>query len=285
MKNKFVLNAFIGVVILAVSCSKQVDYEAQFSSKIVLIELAGVTIESTISSGQELELRGLIYSTDSILSIDKNSTYNSTGHVSYVTKILDETNSENKTFTLNSLELGTQYYYKLFAVFNGLVKYGEVNSFQSHCGTTECGPAGGAVIYSDGNGGGIEVARYSTGRAAWGCSNTLVGTSAAIGSGQANTNSILALCGTNTHAYNCDNYEQNGFTDYYMPSKKEMELIYSKIIVEAGNPYNWQSNTAYHTSTEYPSSSSDCYGQGFNGVMTKYSKSENYYYTIPVRSF
>lgn len=61
----------------------------------------------------------------------------------------------------------------------------------------------------------------------WGCSGTnVVGTSAAIGSGPANTEKILLACGTsNIAARVVDNYTKNGHTDWFLPSQGELNAF------------------------------------------------------------
>ena len=63
---------------------------------------------------------------------------------------------------------------------------------------------------------------------AWGCSGTdIVGaTGTAIGTGPANTAAILAACSSRTNAAGVvDAYEKNGHTDWYLPSKDELNAL------------------------------------------------------------
>jgi hypothetical protein len=60
----------------------------------------------------------------------------------------------------------------------------------------------------------------------WGCSGTSISTSAAVGTGQANTNAILAGCATRPIlASIADNYTEGGYSDWYLPSEGELDLI------------------------------------------------------------
>ena len=91
----------------------------------------------------------------------------------------------------------------------------------------ETGPAGGVVIYvSNGTGShGIERSKSYIGYAPWGCAGAYIGgTSDAFGTGQANTNAILAGCNEpNIAAKIADDYSLNGFDNWYLPSKAESE--------------------------------------------------------------
>ena len=98
------------------------------------------------------------------------------------------------------------------------------------------GPAGGYVFYDQGsiiNGWRyLEVGPSDISTSAeWGCIGTTIsGISNAIGTGQANTNLILAGCSTTGIASRlCDQATINGFSDWYLPSKDEFNAIYQNI--------------------------------------------------------
>lgn len=88
---------------------------------------------------------------------------------------------------------------------------------------------GGIVIYLDGEGGGIvcSQADQSIG-SEWGCEGTSIGGSSSIlGSGLSNTEAIIVNCTTlGIAAEICYNLEENGFDDWYLPSREELELVY-----------------------------------------------------------
>ena len=120
------------------------------------------------------------------------------------------------------------------------------------------GPAGGKVFYiTDGGIHGLEAAPidqaggYATGLgAAWGCMGGLIGTSAAVGAGAANTLSIVTSCYEfNIAAKIAHAYSLNGFTDWYLPSKGELQLLDAQKAV-VGLFYNG----FYWSSTESDSS-------------------------------
>jgi hypothetical protein len=114
-------------------------------------------------------------------------------------------------------------------------------------GIGDRGPAGGIVFYDKG--------RYSDGwrwlEAAsrdqsmgvrWGGYGTSVGgTSTAIGSGSANTAAIVAAYGvaepfqsrTDYPAKLCDDYDDGTYSDWFLPSKDELDRMYTKLHVVA----------------------------------------------------
>jgi hypothetical protein len=97
----------------------------------------------------------------------------------------------------------------------------------------DIGPALGRVIYiKDGGRHGLEVSLedQSTG-APWGCKRTDISGAnpTAVETGESNTAAILAACSdTGIAAKLADDYEQNGFQDYFLPSKDELHLIYQQ---------------------------------------------------------
>jgi hypothetical protein len=115
------------------------------------------------------------------------------------------------------------------------------------------GPAGGYIFYDKGsysNGWRYLEVYPTTVYGPWGCQGTsIAGTSAAVGTGETNTALILAGCTTaGTAAQLCDNFSINGFTDWFLPSSGEMDLIHDVLFVNnIGNipdAFHW-------TSTQY----------------------------------
>lgn len=103
----------------------------------------------------------------------------------------------------------------------------------------DTGPAGGVVFYVT-NGGlhGLEAAPADLAPAVWGCKGTFSGGGGtAIGTGIANTASdITVSCGsTETRAVQrVRRYQLNGFFDWYLPSKDELNELNSRKDVVGG---------------------------------------------------
>ena len=109
----------------------------------------------------------------------------------------------------------------------------------------------------------------------WGCFGTLVsGTGTAVGTGKANTAAIKATCGAGTAAQVAANYSLNGFTDWYLPSKDELNLLYAQKTRVGGFANNdYWSSTVYGANLVWNQDFFD----GFQYYNSKYT-------TLPVRA-
>ena len=135
----------------------------------------------------------------------------------------------------------------------------------------EKGPAGGWVFYvTDGGVHGLEASLVNLTTAEWGCSGSdLQGAEGtAVGTGAANTLDILDFCPQTPIAADVALfYTLNGFSDWFLPSKDELELIYLNIAqgsTTIGNVGGF-SSIPYWSSTEV--SDIQAYSQNFtNGI-------------------
>ena len=140
------------------------------------------------------------------------------------------------------------------------------------------GPAGGKVFYTTDAGlHGLEAAPADQSNfAAWGCDGTTVsgaqGTT--VGTGAANTAAIAAACPTyydsmmgstyTSAAKIADDYALNGYTDWFLPSKNELNLLYLQKNLVGGL------NTGYYWSSS-ESSSANAWSQFYANGSQNYS--------------
>lgn len=106
------------------------------------------------------------------------------------------------------------------------------------------GPSGGYIFFCDDPDNkllpagklGLEIASAETDQELqWDPTQTLIGvTESGIGDGQENTESIVDVLGpgTNYAAGYCDSLDENGYSDWFLPSKEELEKIYSVLFIE-----------------------------------------------------
>jgi hypothetical protein len=180
----------------------------------------------------------------------------------------------------------TTYYVRAYAITeNNISAYGNEVSFQT-LPVGEIGPGGGWVFFNKGNMDGgwqyLEVAPtdQSTG-SEWGCFGTSIpGTSLGVGSGENNTDLIMANCPNAPAAGMCANLILGGQTDWFLPSRDEMNLIYRNLHVNGigGLGTNW-----YWSSSERDSIYEWLFSFG-NG-NAQYGTKLNSYYVRGVRTF
>ena len=99
----------------------------------------------------------------------------------------------------------------------------------------------------------------------WGCLGTYIGgTSTALGTGSENTTAILNKCFENNAAYLCDTLTFNGFSDWFLPSMEELNILYTNRIA-IGN----------FSDAEYWSSSENSINDQYAWIMDFANEKEN----------
>ena len=147
-----------------------------------------------------------------------------------------------------------------------------------HYAIGDTGPAGGIVFYvTSGGMHGLEAAPVDQGNALWDCQGASIAgaTGTAVGTGAANTAAIVAGCAVaGTAAKVADAYSLNGYDDWFLPSKDELNLMYTKIgpgATASLTNVGGFANVYYWSSTEFDANFA--WGQdfidGFQGTGTK----------------
>ncbi len=134
--------------------------------------------------------------------------------------------------------------------------------------------AGGIIFYVDSTKKhGLVSPANQTLVAMWGCMGKVIGgTSAAIGTGQANTLAIINGCdSTKTAARICDDLVVNGYSDWYLPSKGELNLLFQSKASFRGIKTDY-----YWSSTEADGSSAECQ-DFYDGHKLPYEKNRTYF--------
>lgn len=197
------------------------------SSSIINIKSTSAQGGGTITSngGSTVTQRGVVWGTSPSPTI------------SLTTKTSDGNGNGSFSSNIPSLVLNITYYVRAFATNSIGTGYGNEISFTTSYAIGETGPAGGFIFYDKGvssNGWRYleaNYADYSSGIGWWNGTWTykdMVGISpnTGLGSGKANTLLIIAANNNlNNAAKVCDDYSYNGFTDWYLPSSEELQLM------------------------------------------------------------
>ncbi|NGZ90411.1 Lcl C-terminal domain-containing protein, partial [Psychroflexus maritimus] len=127
--------------------------------------------------------------------------------------------------------------------------------------------------------------------AEWGCYGTSISGADGngIGSGTANTSAILDDCSQSGIAAElCDNYSGGGYSDWFLPSKDELSLMYQNkttiddtAVANGGNSF---SADFYWSSTEFSSNNAWAYHM-LNDALGNYEKNIDYFIVRAVRAF
>ena len=144
---------------------------------------------------------------------------------------------------------------------------------------------GGIIFWLDGNGGGLIAAPSDQSSGAqWGCYGTQISGAdgIAIGTGNQNTIDIEAGCTTpGTAADICANLTLGGYSDWFLPSKDELNEMYLNLHQQGLGGF---ANSFYWSSTEYDSN--DAWDQNFvNGNQSNYYKNDYFNNVRAVRAF
>lgn len=148
--------------------------------------------------------------------------------------------------TPTTLSPNTTYYVKAYATNSKGTGYGEEEVFTTKPPFT-IGElyGGGIVFYIDASGlHGLIRRTLPISSTGWGCRGTdIIGTSTAIGSGQANTTAIINSCSTpGIAAKVCNDLVLNGYDDWFLPSRDELFALCSSFAPWGGGAYSLSSS-------------------------------------------
>jgi hypothetical protein len=159
----------------------------------------------------------------------------------------------------------------------------------------DTGPGGGIVFYDKGSTSGgwryMEVSQDGLGKAIWGETQVGMGRDSgidtAVGTGKQNTQFIAQSGGM--AAMLCAAYHGGGFSDWFLPSKDELNLIYINLvrishIVDWEDRY-WSSSVGNYDAHDGGSTGGGAWSQSFGDGNQDIGSKRNEYSVCSVRQF
>ena len=156
---------------------------------------------------------------------------------------------------------------------------------------------GGIIFYLDGNDHGLICSPEDIGIYPWDLTvfdpqnfanynPPLVGSSGTgYGTGTTNTNQILTNIGSGNYAASkCKSYNGGGFTDWYLPSKDELNLMYNNLKVKGVTNFSSTNSSYYWSSSEIDNK--NVWAQKFDdGIQSNSTWKNNNANVRAIRSF
>lgn len=252
--------------------------------------VTGITAGTAVSGGEVTDDGGGTVSRGICWSSSPNPT------TSLSTKISNGTGTGTYSSSLTRLTPGTTYYVRAYAVNSAGTVYGPQQSFTTAAVAVGENFGGGKVAYilqpgdpgyDPGSQHGLIAAAADLGDLYyWGPSAVSISTSVTLGSGAANTNAIVAAYGSGSYAARaCYNYSKNGYSDWYLPSKDELDKLYTN--QDAIGGFKSDGTSFYWSSSQSDDSEISVWMQLFSsGGQNDFSLSYPIKYNVrPVRSF
>jgi hypothetical protein len=224
----------------------------------------------TSDGGGTITERGVCWSTSQNPTIADSKTIDGSGNGVFAS-------------SLAGLIANTPYYVRAYATNSAGTSYGDQVMFSTIAFVIGQAYAGGIIFWVDAAGqhGLISATSDQSTGSQWGCYGTPIGgTSTAIGTGQANTTAIVNGCSqTGIAARICNDLVLNGYEDWFLPSRDELNQMYVQRTLIGGFAI-----TSYWSSSEFDLNSA--YNQAFsNGNQGSLAKDYGNRYVRAVRAF
>lgn len=246
MKSQIKMYAIIVIAFFSaflISCGKDVEDQSKLLpviSNIAVTEVAShrpvVSAEITSMGGSQITEQGICYDTMPNPTIEK------------MKKKSDSAKVGQFSIKLGGLKPNSTYYARAYATNSTGTGYSnEINFFIDEVKIGDLF-GGGIVFYLDASKkhGLISALPGNNKSGEWGCMGVSVpGTKTEIGTGQANTKLIIAACPADNAAKWCDDLVDNGYKDWFLPSKDELaEMNRYRDLIGFNDVVRWSSSEA-----------------------------------------
>jgi hypothetical protein len=238
-----------------------------FKTSVVINPPTVTTGAVTVDNDSTATIQGVVTSDGNAPVITYGVCYSATKQVPTIADKTESKSGANPgsfSITLKGLWAGTKYYARSFFANSTSTEYGAIVTFTTPTVFT-IGQTynGGKIFYLDqSNRHGLIVSTVDLNNLnglAWGpagSANTNApqtgATGVIFGFGQLNTNAIIAKYGAGTYAAKvCTDYRGGGFSDWFLPSKNELNLIYiNRSALGIPSLYYWWSSTEFEFSVQ-----------------------------------
>jgi hypothetical protein len=226
----------------------------------------------TYDGGIDILVRGICWSTLQNPTLSDNHTSDGTGTGSF-------------TSVINGLTSGTTYYVRAYATNKNGTSYGDQKTFSTTAVLSiGLNYAGGIIFYLDTSGihGLICADVNQSDSSEWGCNGVSItgADGTAIGSGAQNTMDIVNGCTSSSAAKICDTLTLHGYSDWFLPSKEELRLMYTNLHTAGLGGFL---NAPYWSSSEM--TSSFAWQVIFTNGITQGTSKNNFISVRAVRAF
>lgn len=261
--NKFLI-AFIIMIAGIYSCKKTVDKAPVVMPPVVVdsTDTTGTTDSVGITPTDTIINAAITNITTSRALASATLNYAGTDSLTeqgFVVSVTQNPTTANKKFKADTMRVGnftskfkellpsTTYYARAYATAGSRTFYSEQVAFTIKSVKLEDEFGGGIIVWLDSLGQhGIIAAKQGIGlQGMWGCKGkSIPGLKPEIGAGKANTNIIVNACSTDSIAARlCSRLTYNGYSDWYLPSKDELNLLYQHRVAIGYNAVERWSST------------------------------------------